>query len=161
MKTVAEFEEKYKHMLQLHYGVSCNDGWIPLLDRLFSMIDHYVTGKKKHHKIDIEFTATTIKEKFGGLRIYFDGGDEYIGGLISFAEAHSYDICENCSTNQDIGRTNGWVRSLCRSCGNDPAITKPENKWFSKEELDAIRKEQANKFGKTPTDFTLYGKDEK
>jgi hypothetical protein len=53
-----------------------------------------------------------IKEKFGGLRFYYQGGDEYIGGLVSMAESWAGIACEDCG---GIGkrRGGGWVRTLC------------------------------------------------
>ena len=35
---------------------------------------------------------TSVKEKFGGLRFYVEGGDEYIQGLIAMSEAYSYHL---------------------------------------------------------------------
>lgn len=57
-----------------------------------------------------------IKEKFGGLRFYFTGGDDYIDGLVSMAENLSYHICEICGSTKDIGYTKGWITTMCREC---------------------------------------------
>ena len=57
-------------------------------------------------------TASQVKEKFGGLRFYYDGGDEYIQGAVSMAERMSYSICEECG-NLGKSRSGGWVRTLC------------------------------------------------
>jgi hypothetical protein len=58
-----------------------------------------------------------IKEKFGGLRVYIDGNDDYIRGVISLAEKLSYSICEDCGTNHNVTQNKkGWIRSLCPSC---------------------------------------------
>jgi hypothetical protein len=53
-----------------------------------------------------------IKEKFGGLRFYYDGGDEYVHGLVSMAESWADIACEECG---GIGqrRSGGWIRTLC------------------------------------------------
>ncbi len=58
-----------------------------------------------------------IKEKFGGLRIYHSGGDDYIDGLIGMAESFSYKICEVCG---ERGKPNkgGWIATLCDKCRN-------------------------------------------
>jgi hypothetical protein len=53
-----------------------------------------------------------IKEKFGGLRFYYDGGDEYVSGLVSMAEAWAGHTCEKCG-NKGEQRSGGWIRTLC------------------------------------------------
>ena len=37
-----------------------------------------------------------IKEKFGGLRFYYNGGDEHIHGMVSMAERWADHSCEKC-----------------------------------------------------------------
>lgn len=53
-----------------------------------------------------------IKEKFGTLRVYFSGGDEYVEGLVSMAEAISGKICEVCG-NKGQPNKGGWITTLC------------------------------------------------
>jgi hypothetical protein len=53
-----------------------------------------------------------IKEKFGGLRFYYDGGDEYISGLVSMAESWAGNTCETCGEKGER-RSGGWIRTLC------------------------------------------------
>ena len=56
-----------------------------------------------------------IKEKYGGLRMYFSGGDDYINGLVSMAEAMSYKICEVCGNKGECNKS-GWFTTLCEGC---------------------------------------------
>lgn len=56
--------------------------------------------------------ATQVKEKFGGLRFYYNGGDEYVRGLVTMAEEMSYRICEVCS-DKAAPTQGGWIRTLC------------------------------------------------
>lgn len=53
-----------------------------------------------------------IKEKFGGLRFYYDGGDEYVRGLVSMAESWAAYTCETCGE-RGKHRGGGWIRTLC------------------------------------------------
>lgn len=53
-----------------------------------------------------------IKEKFGGLRFYYDGGDDYIRGLESMAESWAGRSCETCGERGER-RGGGWIRTLC------------------------------------------------
>jgi hypothetical protein len=59
-----------------------------------------------------QVTIAQIKEKFGTLRFYYDGGDDYISGMVSLAESLSGLTCEECGS---IGerRSGGWIRTLC------------------------------------------------
>jgi hypothetical protein len=53
-----------------------------------------------------------IKEKFGGLRFYYQGGDAHIAGLVSMAESWASNTCETCGNKGKV-RHGGWVRTLC------------------------------------------------
>jgi hypothetical protein len=59
-----------------------------------------------------------VKEKFGGLRIYSQGGDDHIISMIQIVESLSYRICENCGAmNQTVRQTRtNWIRTLCADC---------------------------------------------
>ena len=59
-----------------------------------------------------QVVAVQVKEKFGSLRFYYDGGDEYIRALVNFAESMSGRICEKCGSPGKT-RGGGWVRTLC------------------------------------------------
>jgi len=53
-----------------------------------------------------------IKEKFGTLHFYYEGGDEYIKGLVSMAESISGSTCEECGS-PGRRRGGGWIKTLC------------------------------------------------
>lgn len=53
-----------------------------------------------------------IKEKFGGLRFYYDGGDDVVSGMVRMAESWADKTCESCG-NVGKQRHGGWVRTLC------------------------------------------------
>ena len=59
-----------------------------------------------------QVTIAQVKEKFGTLRFYYDGGDEYISGLVSLAESMSGVTCEECGA-PGSHRDGGWIRTLC------------------------------------------------
>lgn len=59
-----------------------------------------------------QVVATQVKEKFGTLRFYYFGGDQYISGLEAMAESMTARICEECG--KPGKRTSGgWIRVLC------------------------------------------------
>jgi hypothetical protein len=103
----------------MSFGIECGDGWYDILDGVCSSIKNREENLKNRKKYSPEFvpdlipvTFDQIKEKFGGLRIYYSGGDDYIRGIISMAEAMSYKICEVCGNGGTITKI-GWMRTLC------------------------------------------------
>ena len=53
-----------------------------------------------------------VKEKYGGLRFYIEGGTVEMANYIDFAEALSLHVCEECGAPGDT-RNNSWVKTLC------------------------------------------------
>lgn len=118
-------EEKYPKMLAGKYGgFAIGKGWWIIVDKLMGQIQWHIDNSVKNNKWDLEndktdvrpiiqqITVAQIKEKFGGLRFYYDGGDDYIYGLVSMAESWADIACEECG---GIGhrRSGGWIRTLC------------------------------------------------
>ena len=56
--------------------------------------------------------AEQIKEKFGTLRFYTSGGDDYTDGVIRMAEAMSGSTCETCGNPGTTGGK-GWIKTAC------------------------------------------------
>lgn len=59
-----------------------------------------------------QVVASQVKEKFGGLRFYYTGGDDYISGLEHMAESMSYRTCEVCGA-PGTSTKGSWIRVLC------------------------------------------------
>lgn len=115
------------------YGIACGDGWYDLIDQLCGEIQNQVdnVNRNRRNKLklsartlvpvnfeEITCEATQVKEKFGGLRFYVEGGDEYISGAIAMAESLSYQICTECGCKSDVDtqKNRGWIYTLCKSC---------------------------------------------
>ena len=62
-----------------------------------------------------QVVVTQIKEKFGSLRFYYTGGDEYIRGLEAMAESMTCRTCEDCGSPGEPRSTEKrrWVKVLC------------------------------------------------
>ena len=113
------------------WGIECNDGWYELLSsicwRIFQHeenISERIAVRNKfdtpNDQSDLDYVPVKfdqIKEKFGGLRIYYSGGDDYVEGIISMAEEYSYKVCEVCG-NSGKPNKGGWITTLCDSCRN-------------------------------------------
>jgi hypothetical protein len=62
-----------------------------------------------------QVTLDQVKEKFGTLRFYYTGGDDYIRGMVSLAESLTGVTCESCG-NVGERRGGGWVHTYCTPC---------------------------------------------
>lgn len=60
-----------------------------------------------------QVVAVQIKEKFGGLRFYYDGGDDFIHAIVQMAELMSERTCEVCGDKGKLYQK-GWHRTLCK-----------------------------------------------
>jgi len=59
-----------------------------------------------------QVVAVQVKEKFGTLRFYYNGGDEYVRGVVSMAEYMSGTTCEECGS-PGKRPSGGWIQKLC------------------------------------------------
>ena len=108
------------------WGFEHGDGWYNIIDRLCANIQHHIDWNNEQRarllennpynlKIPNEIhqvVATQVKEKFGTLRFYYDGGDDMIDGMVRMAEAMTAVTCEKCGAPAEQ-RGGGWVRTLC------------------------------------------------
>jgi hypothetical protein len=94
------------------WGFECGDGWFNIINQLCSNIQHRIDWKNKKEEVVPQVVAAQVKEKFGTLRFYYDGGDDYIHGLTSMAEAMSGVTCETCGKPGKF-RGKGWYYTAC------------------------------------------------
>jgi len=96
--------------------------WEQFLDFYKGFDESFINQEKSkiHTLIEIpdeipQVIASQVKEKFGGLCFYYEGGDTYIDGAVALAESLSYRICEACGS---PGRPNneGWISTRCEPC---------------------------------------------
>ena len=77
-----------------------------------------------------QVTLDQVKEKFGTLRFYYSGGDDYISGMVTLAESLTGVTCESCG---NIGerRGGGWVHTYCTPCeeAREVARAKADEEW--------------------------------
>lgn len=120
-------EEKYPDMLGNRYGgFAIGAGWWPIIEDLCGQIDSYTKWrnntreallKDNPYKHSIpeavpQVVVEQIKEKFGGLRFYYQGGDDHISGMVRMAEMWAGRSCEECGKPGER-RSGGWIRTLC------------------------------------------------
>ena len=88
-------------------GFECGAGWLPLLEEIFEELSKYGVSIR------------LVKEKFGGLVIYFIANEEdyeAVSSIVSRGEARSYMICEICGKNGKLRKDIGYIRTLCEDC---------------------------------------------
>jgi hypothetical protein len=112
-KFVKGMEERFPKMFAQPYGgFACGEGWWPILTNLCANIQHHLDWKNKKSEVVPQVTVAQIKEKFGGLRFYYDGGDDTIRGMITMAEAWAGNTCETCGK-PGHQRSGSWIKTLC------------------------------------------------
>lgn len=118
-KFVEELHSKYPKMFANPYGGVCvGEGWWPIIKALCNQIHHHVKWKQeqkeKYGRGDgcPDVVVAQIKEKFGGLRFYYDGGDDVVDGMVRMAESWAARSCEVCG-HPGESRQGGWIRTLC------------------------------------------------
>jgi hypothetical protein len=115
------------------FGICCGDGWYFLINNLCKSIKNYVEWKNRVAKPEedqcgISVVAEQVKQKYGSLRFYVNGGDDYVHGLIAMAESMSKNICEHTG---NFGIIRGHVRLACTSFDN-------AKRCATQEEIDLV-----------------------
>jgi hypothetical protein len=127
------FSNRTKSPMQspMCFGIECNNGWHELISSVCWRISQHekniseririrTEAGKPNDQSDLDYVPVKfdqVKEKYGGLRIYYSGGDDYVDGVVSMADEYSYKVCEVCG---NAGKPNkdGWITTLCDSCRN-------------------------------------------
>lgn len=106
-------EECFPEMFAGQYGgFAIGEGWWPILENLCANINSYLKWKNRESELVPQVVVEQIKEKFGGLRFYYQGGDLHIGGMVRMAEAWAEHSCETCGAPGTSGGK-GWIKTLC------------------------------------------------
>jgi len=99
---------------------SCGDGWKEIIRN---------TDEKLKY-IDPDYTIAQIKEKFGGLRYYFDSSLEYgsiaheiMDDIVRAAEYEASRTCELCGANKSSDKVEVrlhkyWYFGYCQPCAD-------------------------------------------
>jgi len=121
--TKKEIQEQYKDLFSdKFYDFSISDGWLAIITSLLKSIKNDIMYNDMP-----EVKIIQIKQKFGGLRVYYDGGDDATRGMVTMAMAIAEETCEDCGSTEDISQTSGYIRTLCTKCKNNHEV---ERKLF-------------------------------
>ena len=113
-KVMDDLQNKYEFLRSVRF--SCGDGWLPILEDLFGKID-----KEVKHASLTGFKVQQVKEKFAGLIVYVEGGNEIIDDLIALASRKAAETCEDCGNlgrrrTLNKGNPDEWLRTECDDC---------------------------------------------
>lgn len=134
------------------YGVP--DGWLPIVDILCKAIQSYCDSTRSIENPDFDstkeydrddttthrylqvkreqVTCVQMKEKFGGLRFYTSGEDEFVAGMIRMATYMCDNTCEGCGVREGLGLTKGWITVRCKKCAEEVG-----REWMTREDWEA------------------------
>jgi hypothetical protein len=121
MKGVYKDEDKFHEYMEAKYpkiltegygGFAVDSGWYPILDALCNQIQSYIDWKNRDIIVVPQVVVSQIKEKFGGLRFYYGGGDDCVDGMVRMAESWAENTCETCGAPGEE-RSGGWIKTLC------------------------------------------------
>jgi hypothetical protein len=137
-------KKKFPLLYPQNFSFDCDDGWFRLLLWLSRYLDMYITQQNEMAKTNPQYyqsvkqiVARQIKQKFGTLRFYCDGGDEHTKSIIEYTTFISGYICEQTGNTNDVGYNNkGYIQVLHK----DLARNKNDFNFVDDEELRTILK---------------------
>lgn len=113
---LADFPQLYQneHLRKNGY-FSVGDGWEPIIRKLSEKVfAEYLTLSSEQQA---QWCVIQVKEKFGGLRYYYDGvSTEGMAHAIDEAEKEAYRTCEVCGAPGTNANVCNWTLTLCHQC---------------------------------------------
>ena len=114
-----KMEEKFPKIFITQYGgFAVGKGWWPIIESMCANIQSHIDWKNKQFDeygrgAEVQqVVVEQIKEKFGGLRFYYQGGDDAVHGMVRMAESWAEHACETCGAPGAAGGK-GWIKTLC------------------------------------------------
>jgi len=126
---------EYPRLIPERFGFECEDGWRQILEDFFALVERELPAKSK-------FNLRQVKEKLGGLRIYFGfEGDvpqevqDAIYEAKDRAEARSYKVCEICGARGRFSNRHGFLTVVCEEhqvndSGDRAVPSEPESDYI-------------------------------
>lgn len=137
-------KKKFPLLYPDNFVFECNDGWFRIILWLSRYLEMYITQQNEMSQKNPQYyqpvkqvVARQIKQKFGTLRYYYEGGDKHIESIIQYTEFISGYICEETGNTKDVGyNRKGYVQVL----NSDLAKDKKDFNFVDDKELRTILK---------------------
>lgn len=104
-RLLASYPKIFTHVRYCSVG----DGWFDLINSACNLIQQHIDQDESVSQL----VALQIKEKFGELRFYYQGGNHDCEQVIESVQAASVHICEVCGDGGKPRTNRGWVKTLC------------------------------------------------
>lgn len=101
-------QNKYSHIFADNFCFECEEGWFGVIDKMCYQITEYLQKNPSVEKI----TALQVKEKFGTLRFYYSGGDDFTDVIVREAEKSSAETCEISGGEGCLHKKHGYYKTL-------------------------------------------------
>lgn len=88
--------------------IACLPGWLALIDELCGTLKTHMDAHPELPSLKVR----QVKEKFGGLRFYYSGGDTACREAVAAAEERSMSTCEVCGQTGILGGER-WLSVRC------------------------------------------------
>lgn len=93
--------------------LDCDAGWWPLIEKMHNELI----------ALDPDYRIYQVKEKFGGLRLYFCPSNpdmsQQMQDIANYYERRSFSVCEMTGDPGQLMVNNGRFRTLCKACAGD------------------------------------------
>jgi hypothetical protein len=108
----------------VYCGFNLPKGWGPIVEKMCLMLEQA--------KLDHLIKVCQVKNKFGGLRVYYDSVKEVepqryrdVDKVIDLVCRLSFFVCPECATTADVALhvDRGYVYTLCTPCRNRPEMS--------------------------------------
>lgn len=90
----------------IQLGLEVDEGWHDII----------MSCAIKLESLNEGVVAAQVKEKFGDLRFYIDGGSEQAYKVICEAETEASKTCEFCGAPGILRKARPWWKTLCDTC---------------------------------------------
>lgn len=120
MTTLENLREEFPRVFRQLRDFECGDGWYQLVRKLAVHAEELAREAGLDPESDTWPHAAQIKEKFGGLRFYLDGGTPEIQhkffDFMMSVEQESRRICEKCGAPGTVFNDGGYIHTACELC---------------------------------------------
>ncbi len=106
---IKTLRKDYPTLIHDDAEIKYDDGWHNIVEGMLSAIKIYEDAYLGQSDL-IPVVINKIENKFGGLDIEFDGGDEIIQEIVLFSKTLSFKTCEKCGKLGKLYCSTKWMK---------------------------------------------------